>query len=103
MAMNAYVSIGNSDDKLTQKEWMMFIRAVREQLRERWDFHGEWFSAPDSEWQNANWCVELNDVFPERVMRELLRNLASSFGQDSIALVVAEPELRSSSTDFLDE
>lgn len=90
--MNAYVSIGNSDDRLTQREWSWFIASTQRELQERWQIHGCWYSAPDSEWQNANWCIELNDVWGIAKLKELLRELAKAFRQDSIALAVAMPE-----------
>jgi hypothetical protein len=42
--MIVYVSIGNSDDKLTQREWSMFCLAVDEALSLT-PKHGVWFSA----------------------------------------------------------
>lgn len=64
MGVNTYISIGNSDDRLTQSRWSDFISDVRGLLltgewRDRLQIHGEWFSAPDQPWQNANWCVEI--------------------------------------------
>ena len=58
MGVNTYISIGNSDDKLPQADWARFIADMRALLVADWQgrlqVHGEWFSAPDAPWQNAN-------------------------------------------------
>ena len=58
--MIAYISIGNSDDKLTQAEWCRFVGEVDGLVGAcpQLTIHGRWFSAPDRPWQNACWCVE---------------------------------------------
>jgi hypothetical protein len=65
MGVNDNISIGNSDNRLTQEEWSAFISNMRTMLVVDWagqlQVHGEWFSGPDQPWQNANWCVE---IFP---------------------------------------
>lgn len=87
--MNVLVSIGNSDDRLSQAHWAAFIHAVRTLLDVYTEagairVHGEWFSKPDSPWQNANWCFEpLHKVAP--VFVEDLIAIRKKFGQDSIA------------------
>lgn len=60
MGVNELISIGNSDDKLSQAEWSRFVTEVRDTFQ-YYDIqiHGEWFSLPDKPWQNANWCVEI--------------------------------------------
>ena len=83
--MIVYVSIGNSDDKLTQRHWHDFHEDVRcELIGAGADFHGQWSSPSTDVWQNACWCVEV----VEGVVAELKRNLAeiaTRYGQDSIA------------------
>jgi hypothetical protein len=60
MGTNCLISIGNSDDKLSQGEWSRFVMEMRDLLRSSaLQIHGEWFSLPDQPWQNANWCVEV--------------------------------------------
>ncbi|WFE41928.1 hypothetical protein [Micromonospora sp. WMMD998] len=84
-----YISIGNSDDRLTQKEWAAFALrthlAVDAYARE---IHGSWYSGPATEYQNACWCAQI----PERRidgLKDRLRELARDFRQDSIAWAVA--------------
>jgi hypothetical protein len=80
-----YITLGNSDDKLSQNEWSHFVSSVRLVLREEAEvMHGEWFSATDSPWQNACWCVEFAEYRLERA-RMRLGKLAPEFRQDSIA------------------
>lgn len=81
----AYISIGNSDDKLTQIEWATFYRRTNLAIR---DFaqaiHGQWVSEPASAWQNACWCAEI-DRRHVGVLKAELRQLAGEYRQDSIA------------------
>jgi hypothetical protein len=90
--ITVYISIGNSDDNLSQREWADFIHRVRSeisQVAER--FHGEWYSAPDQAYQNACWCAVVNDAYAGPLKRELAA-ARGEFGQDSIAWAVAETE-----------
>lgn len=84
--MIVYVSIGNSDDKLTQADWSDFYRAVDEYLR-RFIIHGAWQSVTSARWQNACWCLELPDNAPIGIgwIKDHLRDLAIKYRQDSIA------------------
>ncbi len=84
--MNVLISIGNSDDKLSQREWSHFIDEVRERLDRQIGLliHGEWFSAPDSPYQNANWCIEFiggDDTY----LKQRLVEIRKKYRQDSIA------------------
>jgi hypothetical protein len=81
----AYISIGNSDDKLSQAEWSSFWNDTRAELIGAGaQFHGQWVSPGTDAWQNACWCVELND----KIVSELKANLShltEQYRQDSIA------------------
>lgn len=80
-----YISIGNSDDKLTQQDWSRFVGLLRDIVRtEAGTVHGEWLSLPDSRWQNACWCVEVPDA-KRSGLRESLAGAAHYAHQDSIA------------------
>jgi len=92
--MIVYVSIGNSDDKLSQVEWSSYVTEMDVTLADRSEIpdspvlrrHGAWLSRSDAPWQNACWCVELEDA--DDAVKELqgrLRELLSSYRQDSIA------------------
>lgn len=85
MSATVHVSIGNSDDKLSQYEWSQYHFEVDQWIRSFASVvHGVFLSESSSRWQNACWAFEIYD---DRV-RDLqmhLRNLATRFGQESIA------------------
>lgn len=80
-----YVSIGNSDDKLSQSRWALYVHSVLEQVRGMAEvIHGEWYSAPDSPYQNV--CVGF--VLESRLVTSLQDKLAQireHYAQDSLA------------------
>lgn len=82
--MIAYVGIGNSDDKLSQALWALFVSQTSMKLRDYGRVYGQWLSEPASAWQNACWCVEFVDDEVEDAKTALGR-LAAGFTQDSIA------------------
>ena len=80
-----YVSIGNSDDKLTQQEWYAFANSVDSRLRVAADpMHGAWYSLANAPWQNACWAFDIaeRDIVP---MQAELSRMAGHWRQDSIA------------------
>lgn len=83
--MIVLISIGNSDDKLGQGEWSKFIASMREVLAEQpVQIHGEWFSAPDVQWQNCNWLVEV-EVREMGALEGEVRSCRKKFRQASAA------------------
>lgn len=85
--MIVYIAIGNSDDKLRQQEWAAFVRKVRRAITfTDITIHGQWFSPPDSVYQNACFCIEFSEdaAFVDDV-KENLRKIAAEYKQDSIA------------------
>ena len=102
-----YVGIGNSDDKLPQHRWAAFIARTREAVAQSlatgvWPrplIRGEWFSVPDSKFQNACWLVEFTPApaigyYGVSQVRLDLRDLATRFHQDSVAWAeVAKTEM----------
>lgn len=90
--ITAYISIGNSDDKLTQREWAGFVNETQEAVRNlAYTKHGEWFSATTSPYQNACWCVEVRPVMVAD-LKERLAKIAHAYRQDSIAWAEATTE-----------
>lgn len=85
-----YVSIGNSDDKLTQAEWAEFVADVDRLMtgmpHADAQVHGRWLSEPSSQWQNACWCVELRTPEALSLARAALRMAVRDYRQDSIAV-----------------
>lgn len=90
--MAIYISIGNSDDKLTQAQWSEFIAEVDDAIRLAPEIHGRWFSAPQSPYQNACWCIDRISPDRVRLLKSKLQELASCFNQDSIAWADASTE-----------
>jgi hypothetical protein len=92
--MIVYLSIGNSDDKLTQKEWAQYNVAILARIKPLATVvHGEWQSAGWSAYQNACWCLEFPDdpaVLTE--VREVLAEIRDDFRQESIAFAIAQTE-----------
>lgn len=90
--MNVYLSIGNSDDKLTQKEWAQYVADMSGAVVARAkQIHGTWFSLPACPWQNANWCLEFADEDMEAA-KDAAVEVRMRWRQDSVAWAVAEPE-----------
>lgn len=87
--LTVYASIGNSDDKLTQYRWGVYVQSFLNTIRRHASqVHGEWYSAPDAPWQNACCCFE---VTPDSAItiRQDLNELRILHEQDSIAWAVA--------------
>ena len=81
-----YVSIGNSDDKLTQDEWRSYQLEVRAFLRKHAEqVHGEWYSTPISQYQNACFCVVLRDGDKAEFVKMQLAEVRERYRQDSAA------------------
>lgn len=91
-AMIAYISIGNSDDKLTQAEWSQFVVSMIARITTLATVkHGEWFSVPFSAYQNACWCLEFPaDPAVMTEVREVLAEIRDEFRQESIALAIVD-------------
>lgn len=86
--MIVYISIGNSDDKLSQREWAKFIANVETVIVEyAVDMHGNWYSQSDSPYQNACWCIQAPSDFPSLMtaFQDELMATAKEYRQDSIA------------------
>lgn len=83
--MIVYISIGNSDDKLSQKHWAEFAQEVADTINDQvMVIHGQWVSPSTSPYQNACWCAEMTDT-DARVLKPALIDLAGRYQQDSIA------------------
>jgi hypothetical protein len=92
------IQIGNSDDKLTQREWSTFVSKVDSLIRynthEKIHFTGA--SYPDSFWQNACWVVEVKSssvaAFKHRLMLFMRAHGSERFQQESVAVTVGTTE-----------
>ena len=90
--ITVYVSIGNSDDKLTQQRWHEFwVKFRRRAFDYAGQVHGEWLSVGCAPYQNGCICFKVQSVTAQTLKAEL-RLLAAEFGQDSIAWAEARTE-----------
>jgi len=88
MSKTVYISIGNSDDKLTQSEWADFQDYVHNIINDAVVYtdavvHGRWVSLPTDPWQNACWCVEYK--YEGLSQKDRIAQVARQFNQDSVA------------------
>jgi hypothetical protein len=88
-----YVTIGNSDDRLTQQKWSRFVSRTLASIEAHASkIHGNWVSESASPYQNA--CFSF-DLAPAAVapLRAALESLRDGFDQDSIAWATAELDM----------
>jgi hypothetical protein len=84
------LQIGNSDDKLTQKEWSQFFTTVDKEVNAAArQIHFTGTSAGHSQWQDACWVFELNASYRPS-LRAALQLHRMTFRQDSIAWTEGE-------------
>jgi hypothetical protein len=86
-----YVTIGNSDDRLTQADWADFYQYVDAAVDGiAAHIYGRWVSLPTARYQNACWALLLTADRREQ-LRRVLRRLARRYRQESIAWVEGDP------------
>lgn len=84
--MTIHVAIGNSDDRLPQREWSQYWEEV-----ESWvdsvaiTKYGAWLSAPMSRYQNACWAFDLHHFVDPEMARSRLSVIAKQYGQESVS------------------
>lgn len=72
LPVTVFVSIGNVEDRLVQRQWSAFHAEVSEMLaRAGAAFQGEWHSAPTAQWQTAAWCVDVKQGVVQKLKGEL--------------------------------
>ena len=87
------VQIGNSDDKLSQREWSDFVGRVHGSIGYFADqIHFSGHSSPNVCWQNAAWVFEIEAVEPPLAshLREELAKIRAEFKQESVAWTEGE-------------
>lgn len=90
-----YIGIGNSDGKLSQARWATFSSFVRAAVSSAsragdGEILGEWYSPPNSRFQNACLCIRL-PIDPDVVdkLKDDLADLGRYFDQDCVSWSVA--------------
>ena len=89
------VQIGNTDDKLTQREWSQFFHRVDGVIRDA--AHNVYFSGhalPAAPWQNGCWCFDVNSKITRLYLERVILTIAKNYRQESVAWTEGE-------TDFL--
>lgn len=88
-----YVSIGNSDDKLSQLHWSEFARDFRRAMTNHAStIYGVWLSAPDAAYQNMCIAAGVRPGIVD-VLRGELTEMRGYYHQDSVAwAIVGETE-----------
>jgi len=84
------IQIGNSDDKLPQREWAEFVSAVVIVLMDAdVAIHFGGHSNPADPWQNAAWVI-VGEPKAIALLKKQLVHARSRYRQDSIAWTEAD-------------
>lgn len=83
------VSIGNSDDRLTQKEWKNFVFELDAFIKARATVHFFGGASNWESWQNVCWLVEIEEDKVEN-LKTVITNTRSRYKQDSAFVMVGE-------------
>ena len=76
------IQIGNTDDKLTQKQWAEYCGEIVRECDSMGEIHFSGGSPTDARWQN--YCVVLNTMKAEK-LKDSVQLIRSSYDQDSLA------------------
>lgn len=84
------IQVGNTDDKLSQREWSAYIKQVRGVVGSHCgQVHFDGGSSCDSPWQNLCIVAEIYD--PDRqALLDNLKRVRRLFNQDSVAVIFGE-------------
>ena len=84
MKKTVTIQIGNSDDKLTQREWSEYVEDVRKIVEGLRGVHFFGAAPTYAPWQNAAWVIECDDEV--RVwLKENVTKIRKEYKQDSVA------------------
>lgn len=88
-----YAAIGNSDNRLSQRQWADYCRQFVACFSSHADvIYGNWYSLPNVEWQNAAIVAKVQLTLLETLKRELAW-LRERHHQDSMAFGIVEVEM----------
>jgi hypothetical protein len=88
---NVCIQIGNSDDKLTQKEWSDFCAEVVSACGDCGVVHFSGGPSTHMPWQNFCVCVEIA-FYNIAVLKQNIACIRKRYGQDSVAWLVGKVE-----------
>lgn len=89
------IQIGNSDDKLTQKEWSNFVLNVEYHIQQyATQIHFAGGSHGNASWQNYAWVFghELQPL-PLKAFLGGLKSIRSMYKQDSLEITFGDTDL----------
>jgi hypothetical protein len=82
------IQIGNSDDKLTQKEWNAYWNAVNFEISNiAFEIHFVGGSDAVARWQNYCWVIAISEA-NEQALKNFLTVVRTRYQQDSVAVTV---------------
>lgn len=84
------VQIGNSDNKLTQQDWSMFVTQVDNTIEEIAQVHFHACSNGGDPWQNAAWVFVVENDLDAMRLQAGLTDIRGKYNQDSIAWTEGE-------------
>lgn len=83
------VGIGNSDNKLTQKEWSMFVSEISCAIHIfAKEIHFRGGSSSIEEWQNYAWVFVINNKI--EILKNRITAIREFYRQDSVAWTEGE-------------
>lgn len=90
--MTLTIQIGNSDDRLAQKQWSEFVNKLISNCQFYGQIHFAGGSPNNTQWQN--YCVVLQLTYDNKLdsIMGAMSNLAAEYQQDSIAVTVGQTE-----------
>ena len=91
--MNVVISIGNSDNKLTQLQWSDYVSEVEDLIYKSYcRIHFFAGSETYKPWQNVLWLLEFNEVYLPMLEAEL-KVIRERYNQDSVAIMIGKVKL----------
>jgi len=88
--VSVVIQVGNSDDKLCQKDWHRYVHEIRRSvLLFTEDLHFDGCSRGDSQYQNACIVAGIRVSCLDKLCAELSR-VGGRYRQDSVAVITGE-------------
>jgi len=83
----ATISIGNSDDKLSQYEWSCFTQEMDTLIRNAMKVHFFGGGSTWMPWQNVAWIVELDDLDLYAALKQQITRIRKKYNQEAAFLL----------------
>lgn len=92
--MHLAISIGNTDNKLSQVEWSEFVDKINLLISDLSYVRTHFFGGAQTwaPWQNVAWLLELENGSPEPLLERLIV-LRKQFSHDSVFILVGNGDL----------